>query len=98
MADGLPEPSDQDIVNACRIERRGHLGVIPQLDPGSLAEKGNGLVEVDPTIEPHGGRNAMANHYQCADKKWILFAEAQSDRFWKDFCEIIGKEECIIIY
>jgi len=31
-------------------------------------------------------RNAMANHYQCSDGKWILFAEAQSDRFWKNFC------------
>ena len=38
-------------------------------------------------------RNALANHYECADGKWILFAEAQSDRFWHDFCLAIGTEE-----
>lgn len=37
-------------------------------------------------------RNAMANHYVCADGKWILFAEAQSDRFWHNFCETVGIE------
>lgn len=37
-------------------------------------------------------RNALANHYECADGKWILFAEAQSDRFWHDFCVTIGRE------
>lgn len=38
-------------------------------------------------------RNALANHYKCADGKWILFAEAQSDRFWPDFCCAMGIEE-----
>ena len=38
-------------------------------------------------------RNALANHYECADGKWILFAEAQSDRFWHDFCAVIDMEE-----
>lgn len=38
-------------------------------------------------------RNALANHYECADGKWILFAEPQSDRFWHDFCAVIGMEE-----
>ena len=46
-----------------------------------------------PRPDRRNARNAMANHYRCADNKWILFAEAQSDRFWKDFCETIGKEE-----
>jgi crotonobetainyl-CoA:carnitine CoA-transferase CaiB-like acyl-CoA transferase len=35
----------------------------------------------------------MANHYECADGKWILFAEAQSDRFWHNFCCVLGREE-----
>ncbi len=35
-------------------------------------------------------RNPLANHYECADGKWILFAEAQSDRFWHDFCLAVG--------
>ncbi len=38
-------------------------------------------------------RNALANHYECADGKWILFAEAQSDRFWHNFCYALGIEE-----
>jgi crotonobetainyl-CoA:carnitine CoA-transferase CaiB-like acyl-CoA transferase len=37
-------------------------------------------------------RNPLANHYECADGKWILFAEAQSDRFWHDFCLAVGIE------
>lgn len=38
-------------------------------------------------------RNPLANHYECADGKWILFAEAQSERFWHDFCRSAGIEE-----
>jgi crotonobetainyl-CoA:carnitine CoA-transferase CaiB-like acyl-CoA transferase len=35
-------------------------------------------------------RNPMANHYRCADGKWIMLAEPQSDRFWGQFCRIMG--------
>lgn len=38
-------------------------------------------------------RNALANHYECADGKWLLFAEAQSDKYWNDFCTSIDMEE-----
>ncbi|MEE8473356.1 MAG: CoA transferase [Dehalococcoidia bacterium] len=38
-------------------------------------------------------RNALANHYRCADGKWIILSEAQSDRFWHEFCETLGMEE-----
>jgi crotonobetainyl-CoA:carnitine CoA-transferase CaiB-like acyl-CoA transferase len=38
-------------------------------------------------------RNVLANHYECADGKWLLFAEAQSDRYWNDFCTSIDMEE-----
>ncbi|MDY7032953.1 MAG: CoA transferase [Thermodesulfobacteriota bacterium] len=34
-------------------------------------------------------RQPLANHYRCADNKWILIAEIQSDRYWKDFCQAI---------
>ena len=34
-------------------------------------------------------RQPLANHYRCTDGKWILIAEIQSDRFWKDFCQAI---------
>jgi crotonobetainyl-CoA:carnitine CoA-transferase CaiB-like acyl-CoA transferase len=35
-------------------------------------------------------KNPLANHYECADGKWILLCEAQSDRFWPAFCEAMG--------
>jgi crotonobetainyl-CoA:carnitine CoA-transferase CaiB-like acyl-CoA transferase len=35
-------------------------------------------------------KNPLANHYQCADGEWLLFSEAQSDRFWHNFCEALG--------
>jgi crotonobetainyl-CoA:carnitine CoA-transferase CaiB-like acyl-CoA transferase len=34
----------------------------------------------------------LSNHYQCADGKWLLLSEAQSDRFWHNFCDAIGIE------
>ena len=37
-------------------------------------------------------RNAMDNHYRCADGKWIRFGESQSDRFWVEFCDALGVE------
>jgi CoA:oxalate CoA-transferase len=37
-------------------------------------------------------KNPMANHYKCADEKWLLLAEPQSDRFWHDFCICLGIE------
>jgi crotonobetainyl-CoA:carnitine CoA-transferase CaiB-like acyl-CoA transferase len=38
-------------------------------------------------------RNPLANHYQCADREWILLSEPQSDRFWHAFCHAVGIEE-----
>ncbi|MEE9203327.1 MAG: CoA transferase [Dehalococcoidia bacterium] len=38
-------------------------------------------------------RNPMGNHYQCGDGKWLILAEPQSDRFWSQFCHIMGMEE-----
>ncbi len=37
-------------------------------------------------------KNPMANHYECADGKWLLLCEAQSDRFWHPFCAAVGLE------
>ncbi len=38
-------------------------------------------------------KNPLSNHYRCADGKWLLFCEVQSDRFWEEFCDIVGLEE-----
>ena len=37
--------------------------------------------------------NPMGNFYQCADGKWLLLGEPQSDRFWGEFCEAIGRPD-----
>lgn len=37
--------------------------------------------------------NPMANHYRCADDEWILLCINQSDRFWHEFCNIMGLEK-----
>ncbi len=39
--------------------------------------------------------NPLWNHYRCADDKWISLAMLQPDRYWKEFCEVIGKPELI---
>lgn len=35
-------------------------------------------------------RNPLSNMYRCADGKWIILAEPQSDRFWSSFCGAMG--------
>jgi crotonobetainyl-CoA:carnitine CoA-transferase CaiB-like acyl-CoA transferase len=37
-----------------------------------------------------GLKNPMANHYECADGKWIVLSESQTDRFWHNFCDALG--------
>ncbi len=39
--------------------------------------------------------NPLWNYYQCADGKWICFAMAEPDRYWKDFCTALGHLELI---
>lgn len=38
-------------------------------------------------------RNPLGNHYECEDSKWIILAEPQSKRYWKDFCQAVGAPE-----
>ncbi|HTY54327.1 MAG TPA: CoA transferase, partial [Candidatus Binataceae bacterium] len=37
--------------------------------------------------------NPLWNHYKCADGQWIAFAMLQADRYWKDFCTVLGLSE-----
>jgi len=37
--------------------------------------------------------NAMYNHYQCKDDKWIVVAHLQPDRYWPNVCKALGLEE-----
>lgn len=34
-------------------------------------------------------RNPLNNMVCCADTKWLILAEPQSDRFWKSFCDAL---------
>lgn len=38
-------------------------------------------------------RNPLVNYYQCADGKWILLSEPQSQRYWHEMCVALGIEE-----
>lgn len=40
-------------------------------------------------------RNPLGNHYACKDGKWIILADPQSKRYWKDFCQAIGAPELV---
>ena len=33
------------------------------------------------------------NHYKCGDDKWICLAMPQQDRYWGDFCKVLGLED-----
>jgi len=35
------------------------------------------------------------NHYQCGDGKWICLAMPQQDRYWPDFCKVLGIEQVL---
>ena len=39
--------------------------------------------------------NPLWNHYKCKDGKWICLAMIQGDRYWKDFCKVLGVEHMI---
>lgn len=45
-----------------------------------------------PRPSPKTLKNPLANNYECADGKWLLLCEAQSDRFWHTFCAALGIE------
>lgn len=36
--------------------------------------------------------NPLFNSYKCMDDKWLMLACLQSDRYWSDFCKIMGIE------
>ena len=35
------------------------------------------------------------NHYKCGDGKWICLAMPQQERYWADFCKVLGIEQVI---
>jgi len=39
-------------------------------------------------------RNPLYYVYKAADDKWFCIAALQADRFWPQFCKVLGIEEC----
>jgi crotonobetainyl-CoA:carnitine CoA-transferase CaiB-like acyl-CoA transferase len=39
--------------------------------------------------------NPLWNHYCCGDGKWIALAMLQSDRYWPDFCDALGRPDLV---
>jgi len=37
--------------------------------------------------------NPMWNTYQAGDGKWLVIATLQPDRFWADFCTVLGRQD-----
>lgn len=38
-------------------------------------------------------RNPLWNLYPCQDDNWIMLAMLQADRYWADFCRVIGRDD-----
>jgi crotonobetainyl-CoA:carnitine CoA-transferase CaiB-like acyl-CoA transferase len=41
------------------------------------------------------GRNPLVDYYETADRRWIVLALLESDRWWPRFAELAGLEECL---
>ena len=37
--------------------------------------------------------NPLYNSYECKDGKWMMLVCLQSDRYWSDFCQVVGLDE-----
>jgi crotonobetainyl-CoA:carnitine CoA-transferase CaiB-like acyl-CoA transferase len=41
----------------------------------------------------HKARNPLSTTYPCADDKWLILAALQGDRYWPDFCRVLGRPD-----
>jgi crotonobetainyl-CoA:carnitine CoA-transferase CaiB-like acyl-CoA transferase len=39
--------------------------------------------------------NPLWNHYRCADGKWLSLGMPDADRYWRDFCGVLGLGELV---
>lgn len=46
-----------------------------------------------PPFDRKNAANPMMNIYRCADDKWFASGLFLSDRFWNEFCEVMGIQE-----
>ena len=50
---------------------------------------------MSPRTDRSEAENALYNWYKCADGRWIMFCEPDSDRFWEEFCHAIGASQVV---
>jgi crotonobetainyl-CoA:carnitine CoA-transferase CaiB-like acyl-CoA transferase len=46
-----------------------------------------------PRHDRRRARNPLWNHYRTRDDRWLFLVMIESDRYWADFCEAIGRAE-----
>lgn len=39
--------------------------------------------------------NPLAANYQCADGRWLMICCLQGDKYWKDVCTVLGREDLL---
>ena len=69
-----------------------HLGSMAFLQGLSLSMKLMAGAAIPRTYRTQAG-NPLWNHYRCADDQWLALAMLQPDRYWADFCRVIGRPE-----
>jgi CoA:oxalate CoA-transferase len=69
-----------------------HLGSMAFLQGLSLSMRlVNGVAM--PRMARKRSFNPLWNHYRCADGRWIALGMLQADRYWADFCRVVGRPE-----
>jgi len=59
----------------------------------SLSVVGSGFAEEEVTrVSRKAVPNPIFNSYKCKDGKWIMVVCLQSDRYWSNFCKVMGIE------
>jgi crotonobetainyl-CoA:carnitine CoA-transferase CaiB-like acyl-CoA transferase len=69
-----------------------HLGSMTMLQGLSVAARLMMGFAI-PRMPRKGQGNPLWNHYQCKDGKWICLGMLQPDRYWVDFCRVVGRPE-----
>jgi crotonobetainyl-CoA:carnitine CoA-transferase CaiB-like acyl-CoA transferase len=46
-----------------------------------------------PRVPRKYASNPLWNHYRCGDGGWICLGMLQPDRYWADFCRVLGRPE-----
>ncbi|MFN8542971.1 MAG: CoA transferase [Candidatus Binatia bacterium] len=69
-----------------------HLGSMAWLQGLGLAAR-TMLGRAIPRQSRRYATNPLWNHYRCGDGQWLALAMLQPDRYWTDFCRVLGIAE-----